>query len=152
MGREPVPFFRGDRDVLKPETLTASPPIQIAASAGELLDKISILRIKCDQFTDAAKLANAKAELHQLQAVVDQQIAPSSELEDLCRQLQEVNQRLWEVEDEIRECESRKDFGPQFIELARAVYKTNDRRSSLKRSINLLLNSAILEEKGYQEY
>ena len=77
---------------------------------------------------------------------------PPTALEALTRELKQTNQRLWEIEDEIRDCERRRDFGRQFVELARAVYQTNDRRTEIKRQINLLAGSAIIEEKSYRTY
>jgi hypothetical protein len=131
-----------------------SPPgvIEVEISAGELLDKIAILEIKREQMTDPGKLANVARELAALTAARDRSIATSSELDQLVSQLKEVNQTLWHVEDEIRDCERAGDFGPRFIELARSVYRTNDRRAALKRQINDLVGSRLVEEKDYQAY
>jgi tetratricopeptide (TPR) repeat protein len=123
-------------------------PLWVEVSAGELLDKIAILRIKTERIADPAKLANVRRELEALTQVADT-IPSSPDLADLERQLKEVNERLWEIEDAIRLEEQRHDFGNVFIELARAVYHTNDRRAAIKRAINDLLQSRLVEEKSY---
>jgi hypothetical protein len=127
-------------------------PILVEVAAGELLDKITILEIKAERITDAAKVANVRAELAALAAVRREALPPSPRLDDLAAQLKAVNERLWEIEDEIRDCERRQDFGPRFVELARAVYHTNDHRSALKRQVNELVGSRIIEEKSYAPY
>jgi hypothetical protein len=121
-------------------------------SPGELLDKLTILQIKCEQFTDPDKLANAQTERRLLQTVVDKHIPVNEDLAALAVELHNVNQALWNIEDDIRDCERLGDFGEKFISLARAVYVTNDRRAALKKQINLALGSAIIEEKSYVEY
>lgn len=126
-------------------------PLLVEISAGELLDKIAILRIKSERIRDSGKLRNVRAELAVLETV-RQTLPPSSALVDLEGQLRTANERLWEIEDALREYERRQDFGPQFIELARSVYLTNDRRTALKRTINELLDSRLIEEKSYAEY
>lgn len=128
----------------------ASVGIQI--SPGELIDKITILAIKCERMTDQDKLRNVRAERALLEASLAETSAASAELDGLSAELKEVNERLWEIEDEIRLCETAGDFGPRFIELARGVYRKNDRRAELKRRINQLLGSQIQEEKSYQPY
>ena len=127
-------------------------PILISVSAGELIDKITILEIKAAQFTDAEKLRHVRHELELLAAARDQVIEPSAQLSDLTRQLTSVNAELWRIEDAIRRCEQEKDFGAPFIELARAVYHANDRRYELKRDINQLVGSSLVEEKSYTPY
>ncbi len=126
--------------------------LSVPVSAGELIDKISILAIKAEHFHDAEKLRHVQEELKLLKAVRDQAIQPSEQLSELTAQLKSVNAELWRIEDEIRDCERRQDFGPTFIELARAVYYTNDRRSEFKRQINALVGSTIVEEKSYTRY
>ncbi len=128
----------------------ASVGIQI--SPGELIDKITILAIKCERMTDRDKLRNVRAERALLEASLAETSAASAELDGLSGELKEVNERLWEIEDEIRLCEAAEDFGPRFVELARAVYRNNDRRAELKRRINQSLGSHIQEEKSYQPY
>lgn len=116
-------------------------------SWGELIDKITILEIKAARIADAAKLANIRRELQALIAVRDAQgTAPAA----LVAELGQVNEQLWDIEDRIRECEQRGDFGAAFIELARSVYKTNDRRAALKRKINDAMGSELVEEKSYR--
>src|SRR5262249_47765018 len=127
----------------------ASRPIQIETAAGELIDKISILEIKSERIADTGKLRNVRAELAALRQTRDRAISPSWALSKLADELKAVNERLWEIEDEIRACEQRSDFGPRFIELARSVYRENDRRAQLKRQINDLLGSRVVEEKSY---
>lgn len=119
---------------------------------GELLDKITILQIKSDRIADGDKLKNVRRELAELLAVRDRSFPASAELDALVDQLRGVNEKLWVIEDDIRKCERGKDFGPRFVELARAVYITNDRRAQLKRSINDLLGSQLIEEKSYADY
>lgn len=126
--------------------------ILVPISPGELLDKITILRIKVARIVDAAKLANVRLELELLEktwkdsgcAVVD--VARDE------RALQEVNERLWDVEDLIRDKEAKQTFDREFIELARAVYVSNDERAAIKKRINVQLGSRLVEEKSYKPY
>jgi hypothetical protein len=126
--------------------------ITVEVAAGELLDKITILEIKEAKFTEAAKLANVRAELATLRAARDANLPATPEIENAVDGLREVNRHLWEIEDEIRAHERQQDFGARFVELARAVYKTNDRRAALKREINDLTGSRLKEEKSYAAY
>lgn len=121
-------------------------------SPGELLDKITILRIKDARITDADKLENIRRELALLNAVVDEKLPKSAELDSLVDGLQKINEALWEIEDDIRICERNDDFGRDFIALARAVYVTNDKRADVKKQINLHLGSALVEEKSYEDH
>ena len=123
--------------------------ILVPVSPGELIDKITILQLKKNNITDGVKLANVSYEFSELMAHADRSIPQSAELSALWEKLLEINSQLWVIEDDIRACEQKQDFGPEFIRLARAVYKTNDRRAALKKEINLLLGSAIVEEKSY---
>jgi tetratricopeptide (TPR) repeat protein len=132
----------------KPRTL----PVMVAVSPGELIDKITILEIKNERMTDSDKLDHVRAELAALRAARSQALAPSEPLEALTAELRAVNEALWQVEDEIRLCERNGDFGPRFIALARSVYQQNDRRAALKRQINTLLGSDLVEEKAYRAY
>ncbi|SMF43501.1 Tetratricopeptide (TPR) repeat [Azospirillum oryzae] len=127
-------------------------PILAPVSWGELLDKITILDIKAERIADADKLANVRREREALVAVAAQADTARPEVATLIDDLRAVNTTLWEVEDEIRDCERAKDFGPRFVELARQVYHTNDRRAALKRDLNQLLGSELVEEKSYQAY
>tara|TARA_B100000315_G_scaffold210567_1_gene206910 strand:+ start:10938 stop:11333 length:396 start_codon:yes stop_codon:yes gene_type:complete len=126
--------------------------VSVDIAPGELIDKITILDIKSERMDDAAKLANVRHELAILTATRDKDIATSSELEELTAKLKAVNEILWEIEDDIRECEAAKDYSQKFVDLARAVYVTNDERANLKREINMLLGSDIIEEKSYKPY
>ena len=124
--------------------------ISVPISAGELLDKITILRIKERRIADPVKLANVRNELRALEQVW--RAAVSQPVHDAEAQLTHVNETLWNIEDHIRDEERRKDFGPRFVELARQVYLNNDRRAEIKRAINLRLGSVLIEEKSYQQY
>ena len=126
--------------------------VSIEIAPGELIDKITILEIKTERIDDAAKVANVRIELETLAASRDAAIAPSDEMTRLTGALKGVNEELWEIEDDIRDCERAGDFGETFIRLARAVYRTNDRRAALKREINELLGSRLVEEKSYAAY
>ena len=126
--------------------------IQVPISPGELLDKITILQIKSERIDDAAKLANVNRELEMLTRVWQQSVEADDEIEALTARLKSINEKLWEIEDDIRDEERNKRFGERFIELARAVYVTNDERADAKKQVNLHLNSSIVEEKSYQDY
>jgi hypothetical protein len=127
-------------------------PILIEVGPGELIDKITILRIKSERMSDEAKLANVRHELAVLEAARNANLEDSAELRRLEEGLKAVNEALWVIEDDIRQCEADKDFGSTFIELARSVYKQNDKRAALKKEINLLTGSRIVEEKSYTEF
>jgi hypothetical protein len=126
----------------------------IPASVGELIDKVTILEIKHKRITDGDKQLNISRELKALMAVVEQhQLGyPQGALAALGQQLSAVNQLLWQIEDDIRECERQADFGERFVELARAVYHRNDERAAIKRQINDLCGSELVEEKSYAAY
>ncbi len=121
----------------------------VEVSVGEVIDKITILEIKERRISDPGKLANVRAELATLNGTLDGVLRPTPELDRLRRELHDINAALWDIEDEIRECEAAGDFGPRFIELARAVYLTNDRRAAVKKQINLAVGSRLVEEKSY---
>jgi hypothetical protein len=127
-------------------------PILVQTAPGELIDKITILQIKSERMTDADKLRNVGIELKTLVAARDAAMTVTDELAEVSAQLKCVNEELWEIEDAIRACEREGDFGPRFIELARAVYHSNDKRAALKRAINELLGSTLVEEKSYAAY
>lgn len=126
--------------------------IQTPVSPGELIDKITILRIKSEQISDEAKLKNVHIELDFLDNVYRNEVPQSDDLEKLDQALQAINQELWNIEDDIRDCERDGDFGETFVKLARAVYFTNDKRADLKKQINTLLGSTLVEEKSYAAY
>lgn len=131
---------------------TSRGSVLIEVGAGELIDKITILKIKARQMTDPAKLRNVNHELEVLNRACAENLAPSTELDRLEDELTQVNQALWVIEDDIRACEAARDFGPKFIELARSVYIQNDRRAAIKKAINELCGSNIVEEKSYTEF
>jgi hypothetical protein len=124
-------------------------PLLVPISVGELLDKISILEIKAEAITDPAKHANVMCELAALDAVRGREIAAVAELPALYTELKSVNLALWQIEDEIREHERDGQFDQGFIELARSVYRNNDRRAVIKRRINQMTGSELVEEKSY---
>lgn len=126
--------------------------VYVPISPGELLDKLSILEIKSERIAEADKLANVRRELSLLENIWRQFDAEDAEIRVLRNELRRVNERLWEIEDAIREREARADFGPEFLELARSVYQNNDQRALVKRRINEALGSEIFEEKSYPEY
>lgn len=125
--------------------------IEIPVSWGELIDKITILEIKSERIADTGKLGNVRRELDLLRM----RLAGRADRADVARMvgdLRDVNAKLWDIEDEIRDCENAGDFGHRFVALARSVYVTNDRRAELKREINVALGSDLVEEKSYQAY
>jgi hypothetical protein len=123
--------------------------VEVPVSVGELLDKLSILRIKLRFIPAGPKQDNVRTEHTALAAVADARGLRHAELEGA---LDEVNARLWQVEDELRVLETRQDFGAEFIRLARAVYFTNDERALLKRRLNEHFGSSLVEEKHYVDY
>ena len=123
-------------------------PIIVEVAAGELIDKITILQIKSERMTDAAKRTNVQLELTALQAVLARLPQSAERIQALTGELRAVNEALWEIEDAIRLCERNQDFGARFIELARSVYQQNDRRATLKRQINDLPGSKLVEENN----
>ena len=123
--------------------------VEIEVSIGELYDKITILRIKKERITDADKLHNIKKELQYLENKV---LNNDPIIENLTKELFEVNSKLWDIENNKRRCESENNFGWGFIQLARDVYFYNDKRAEIKRKINLHTNSDVIEEKEYTEY
>ena len=127
--------------------------ILVPVSPGELLDKITILRIKVARIQDAAKLANVKLELSLLeQTWKDSGAAAVHDVALDERALENVNERLWDIEDRIRDKEAHQTFDREFIELARAVYICNDERAAIKKRINVQLGSSLVEEKSYKQY
>ena len=130
--------------------MTANVSVEI--SPGELIDKITILEIKLDRIENAEKLVNVKHEFETLTTARDGTLKQTPELDRLSAELKKANESLWEIEDDIRDCERAKDFGDTFVELARAVYLNNDKRAQLKRQINELLGSSLIEEKSYAAY
>lgn len=129
-----------------------STAITIEIAPAELLDKMSILEIKSERIRDPEKLTNVRYELDLLKGIISDRYSEDTAMAALIRDLKAVNEKLWDIEDEIRDCESRKDFGETFVQLARSVYLTNDRRAKIKREINTRCGSSIVEEKSYTQY
>ena len=126
--------------------------IAVPISPGELLDKITILRIKSARMQDAAKLVNVRHELQLLEQTWRAVLPAGIDLRSEEQALEAVNAKLWDVEDLLRDQEAEKRFDAKFIELARAVYFTNDERAAIKKRINVKLGSALVEEKSYRPY
>ena len=121
-------------------------------SIGEFFDKITILEIKKERIKNASKLVNINTELAALNELLSGLAFSRSDVESEVGDLKMINEKLWVTEDDIRDKESAKSFDQEFIELARSVYFTNDRRSAIKRDINIKLGSHFIEEKSYEEY
>jgi hypothetical protein len=126
--------------------------LQMPVSPGELLDKITILRIKSRRMHDGAKVANVRLELQLLERIWAMLGAATQQVASDEQALQDVNERLWDIEDRIRAKEAAHSFDQDFIELARAVYHQNDERAAIKKRVNVALGSRIVEEKSYQPY
>lgn len=129
--------------------------MKIEVSNGEIIDKYTILEIKLSKIKDKQKLANVQHEYNVLTPVTQSIYTKASDeetLKKLHNSLLSINKKLWKIEDDIRECERKKDFGETFISLARAVYFTNDERSKVKKEINLFTGSDLIEEKSYEDY
>ena len=126
--------------------------IKVPISPGELLDKITILRIKAQRMSDPAKLSNVRLELGALEETWGASAYAKIDIEADIRALSLVNERLWVIEDDIRDKERAQAFDAEFIRLARAVYIENDERAAIKRRINAKLGSALVEEKSYRDY
>lgn len=123
--------------------------VLIEVSVGELFDKITILRIKQNKLTDKDQLVNVAKEL---KALEDKAFDNNKEVNLLVEELQFINEQLWDIENEKRQCEADKDFGTKFVELARNVYIKNDERAKIKKQINIITKSNIVEEKDYTKY
>jgi hypothetical protein len=126
--------------------------ILVEISPAELIDKLTILEIKLELIEDESKRANVKREYSLLISAYQATIVETEPLRELTSTLKRINRELWDIEDNIRAEERAKSFGARFIELARSVYRTNDRRAAVKRQINAMLNSPIPEEKSYADY
>lgn len=126
--------------------------VEITVPYGELFDKISILEIKQSKVVNADQRVNIENELNVLNRVRATIVPDNFKIDDLIEGLTDVNKRLWNIEDQLRDCERRQDFSETFIELARSVYRLNDRRAELKRELNSRLGSELVEEKIYNEY
>ena len=126
--------------------------IEAPIAPGELIDRISILEIKSERLRNPQALGNVRRELALLSAIRDRQLPSSAQLSALTGTLKAINETLWAIEEDIRNCEREQDFGARFIELARSVYLNNDKRAALKQEINHLLNAELVEEKSYGDY
>ena len=126
--------------------------ILIPVAPGELIDKLTILRLKAERIDDPQKAAHVRHEQALLEGIARKALPPTTEVSALWEELYQINTRLWQIEDDIRDREAAGDFGPRFVELARAVYVTNDKRADVKRRINTHLGSSIVEEKSYSGY
>lgn len=129
-----------------------STEIKVPVSPGELVDKITILQIKSDRITDPEKVANVRIELMLLEQTWRDSAHATSDIDAEWAALRRINEKLWDVEDRLREKERVRTFDKEFIDLARAVYFTNDERAAVKREINTKLGSKIVEEKSYAKY
>lgn len=125
--------------------------MKIEVSHGEIIDKLTILDIKRSNIKDSEKLLNVIKEYDYLKLIVEKELGISAESEDYLKLLK-VNKELWDIEDKIRSKEKSKEFDKEFIELARLVYVTNDKRSEIKKQLNVKYGSPLLEEKSYQKY
>ena len=132
--------------------MNKSKKILTEISAGELLDKISILEIKLDKIKDKESLVEINKEYESLNKTKNSNLNLTEDLKNLINKLKEINMKLWTIEDEKRTCEKNKDFGKNFIELARQVYFNNDKRAKIKSEINEILGSNIKEVKQYVSY
>ena len=137
----------GDRNEARPAATPGT--IMVPVAPGELIDKITILEIKAERIAEPGKRANVTAELALLAALRESALPADATVTALTDELRAVNAALWDIEDDIRLHEARGDFGESFVALARAVYRTNDRRAALKRRISEHLGSTIVEEKSY---
>ena len=126
--------------------------ISVPISPGELVDKLTILEIKSERIADPEKNRNVMTELGMLSQTWEESAFPIQDVDAQRAALKQVNEDLWEIEDDIRDKELAQEFDAEFIRLARAVYVTNDRRAALKREINTLLGSLLVEEKSYKDY
>ena len=126
--------------------------IEVPVSPGELLDKITILRIKSARMRDASKLANVRTELEALEQIWSASPYAAVDVASEVSALLAVNERLWAIEDDIRDKERAQSFDGEFVRLARAVYIENDERAAIKRRLNVKLGSSLIEEKSYADY
>lgn len=126
--------------------------LHVPVSIGEVIDKITILEIKEQRIADPAKQSNIRTELTMLREIVDREIGNAEKLAPLKARLRAINEELWQIEDDIRDKERSRSFDDGFIKLARSVYVTNDRRATVKREINELFGSTLVEEKSYAAY
>ena len=126
--------------------------LHVPLSVGEVLDKVTILEIKSERIDDPVKLKNINNELAQLRALLTDAVFDEASIKSLVDELKQINETLWDIEDNIRDQEMAGTFGDRFIELARAVYVTNDKRAMIKKKLNEATGSTLVEEKSYKDY
>lgn len=126
--------------------------IKVDLSVGEFLDKVTILEIKSERIKDETKLENVNKELNLLKKIWAESEFASTDIADEMGRLKAINEKLWEIEDDIRDKERARAFDDKFIELARAVYYSNDERAAIKKELNVKLGSDLVEEKSYSDY
>lgn len=144
-----APVFERMREEVRTLQNAGTPAVRVEVAPGELFDKLAILQIQSKRITDAEKVRNVRKELAVVEATRRRSIRPQPGLDKLLGDLKEVNERLWDIENDIRACEEAQEFGERFIELARSVYQNNDRRAAIKKEINELLGAKFREEKEY---
>ena len=144
-----MPEGPDDRSVLAEDGTAADRLPWIPVSWGELLDRISILELKAARIDDLRRRRNVERELALLRGVQERATALPADIVTLAGELASINARLWDIEDDIRRLDREGEFGPGFVALAQAVYRTNDQRAALKRRIDALMGSALVEEKWY---
>jgi len=126
--------------------------LTVQTAPGEFLDRLTILEIKAERIADPAKLANVRRELELLRATWAASPLAARDVAALVAELKRINEALWDIEDQVRRHEAERRFDAAFVELARSVYRTNDRRAAIKRELNLALGSELVDEKSYTEY
>lgn len=135
--------------IMKQNASSAVTSVSIEVAPGDLLDRISILEIKAQRITSESALRSVRRELASLRAARASRIPPTPELDGMTAELRQVNEKLWDLEDAVRESEAAQDFGAKFIESARAIMHTNDRRAALKQAINRMLGAGFQDEKSF---
>jgi hypothetical protein len=126
--------------------------LNVQTAPGEFLDRVTILEIKAERISEPAKLANVRRELELMRATWAASPLSGTDVSKLVAELRAANEALWVIEDRLREREAERRFDQEFIELARSVYRTNDRRAAIKRELNVVLGSELLDEKSYRPY
>lgn len=130
--------------------------ILIPTAPGELIDKITVLKIKAERISDPARLENVKKELHMLEEIRDAHFPKDSafaeRINDLEARLKKSNEEIWDMGDKIRDLGGKQDFGKEFVDVAYGIHGANDIRAAIKKEINLMLGSSIIEEKSYKDW
>jgi hypothetical protein len=125
-------------------------PIYVETAPGELIDKITVLEIKNERITDPARLKNVRTELDILRETKDKHLKGSPELQELAKKLKEANQKIWDLSDRIRELGEAGNFGKEFAEISWNIHLANDERATIKKQVNIMQDSRIIEEKSYK--